>query len=319
MKGGFLILLITSLLLAGLLVFQTNYTGAATYVNPAAKGWFPANLREFYPVVVSSFVQMTFIYSVSTNFGFTYGEFSTVVWILSTAAAFVLLYLAAKLFISKRFRNISLREHFIYLGAISSVVIVALLVSLSLRYAALPRTIRSWTYVQESRYMAFIMIFLQMLAFLLIFNNWKKLRNGLWKYVGVFLIVLLSLQTLHGLYFTSKVVASDKTHFHPDKNYLAKKELIKELIKKYKTEPGRNLVFASNEKTYVNMANLYGANALYNYDPGKKIVSAKPFTLVLILTNTYSGPFTALLKTGETMPIKTIGNLSFYEYRSDRQ
>jgi hypothetical protein len=316
LRGGIVSLLITVLLLGGLLIFQTSYTGAATYVNQTGKGFYPDNLLAFYPVVIAAYVNIPFIYSASENIGLRYGQFNGVIWLLNILLLSGLIFLFVKLLIRKKFMSLSLTQHFIYIGSIVSLLIIGLLATLSLRYAPLLRPDYSWTFVQESRYMAFIVIVLQLLAFVLIFKNWSSIKNKLVKIAGFIIIMSLTIELIHGMYFTSKLLLVDKAHFHPDKNYIQQKEYIKELMQQYSND-NHDLVFTSGEKTFLNIAGLYGAKILYNFDPSKKLGSSKPFVLLIIVKNGYLAAYASLLKGDSARPIKTIGNLSFYEYRPE--
>jgi hypothetical protein len=78
-------------------------------------------------------------------------------------------------------------------------------------------------------------------------------RTGIWtnnrllKTAAFIIMILLTIETLHGLYFTGKIMIDDKAYFHPDKDYILQKDFIKELVKKHK-QSSRHLVFTGAEK-----------------------------------------------------------------------
>jgi hypothetical protein len=202
------------------------------------------------------------------------------------------------------------------MGGAISLLITILLIAFSLHYKALVRPNDYWTFVQESRYMAFIVVFLQMIVFIGLLRNTTWRKNLFSKTITLIIICLLSVETLHGIYFTGKIILSDKTYFHPDRNYILQKEFIKHYVKENKQQ-SREIIFTSVEKTYLNIAALHGASILYDIDSSKKLSSSRPFDLIIVIRNDEQQKYGSLLNADSTEQIKKIGNLSFYKYRNN--
>ena len=317
-KGGMLSLTITSLLVTALLLFQSTTTGSATFINTSGKGFFPGNLLEFYPVIIGAFANLNFIYSFLTNAGFNYGAFHIVVFISNCILLLTLVFYFIRTFLTNISRPLTTVQHFIFTGGAISLLITILLIAFSLHYKALIRPNDNWTFVQESRYMAFITMFLQMIAFICLFRNGVWRKNVVLKLTAYIIAFLLIFETLHGIYFTGKILMSDKTYFHPDKNYMLQKEFIEDFVKVNK-ENSRQLVFTSDEKTYLNIAALHGASVLYNFDSSKKLSSSRAFDLIIVIKNGQQLNYGTYLEHDSTRQIRNIGNISFYQYKSNIQ
>ena len=318
MKGGLISLTITILLVTAMLLFQSNTTGSATYINTSGKGFYPGNLLEFYPVIIGAFANLTFIYSFLTNIGLKYGALHIIIFISNCILLLTLVYYYIKSFLTNISKPLSTAQHFIFMGGAISILIAILLIAFSTHYKALIRPNDNWTFVQESRYMAFITVFVQMAAFICLFRNGVWRKNFILRTSAFIIIFLLAIETLHGMYFTGKLLTGDKTHFHPDKNYILQKEFIKDFVKENKQNT-RDLVFTSIEKTYLNIAALHGASVLYNFDSSKKLSSLRPFDLIIVIKNGEQLNYGDYLMHDSTRQIKTIGNISFYHYRNNIQ
>ena len=318
MKGGMISLTITSLSVTALLLFQSSTTGSATFINTSGKGFFPANLLEFYPVIIGAFANLTFIYSFLANTGFKYGAFHIVAFISNCILLLTLGFYYVKTFLTNISKPLTTAQHFIFIGGAISLLITILLIAFSLHYKALIRPNDNWTFVQESRYMAFITMFLQMFVFICLFRNGVWRKNVMLKTTAYIIAFLLIIETLHGIYFTGKILITDKTYFHPDKNYMLQKEFIEDFVKDNKPN-SRQLVFTSDEKTYLNIAALHGASVLYNFDSSKKLSSSRAFDLIIVIKNDQQMNYGKYLKHDSTRQIKNIGNISFYQYRNNIQ
>lgn len=318
-KGGLMASTVTIVLLVLLFFFQNQYTGSPLFINSTGKGFFPANLLEAYPVIFASFINLGFYYSVGASFGvIKYGQYAELILGLNVLLLGFLLYLFIKFFFKKRISELRIADHFIFIGGTASAFILCLLTALSLHYAPFVYPTYRWTFIKEARYMAFPLIFIQLLAFVLIFSKWQTAKNNLFKIGSVLLIVVLWLEVLHGMYFTGKILLGNKTFFSYNKDFCKQKDFINQtitgLIKKNLSSV---IVFTSTDPTFTSLANLRGAKALYNLPPQTIVSSSRPFILIVAIKEGEQHRFKNLLDNSQTRLIKKIGYLQFYEYRSN--
>ncbi|MFL5789379.1 MAG: hypothetical protein ACJ748_15065, partial [Flavisolibacter sp.] len=248
-NGGLWAFAINLLLLGALLIFQIRSTGAPIYINPVEKGYFPSNLLHLYPVIVGSFINIGFYYSIAASLGILdYGQYSELFQLLSALVIVLLVILFVKFHFKKSRQQLTLRDHYVYIGGLISLLTLLILITLSLRYGPSRNNNSEWTYVIEPRYVAFITIFLQQLVFIFIFDNWQRIRNRLLKLIGFLLLILLGLETIHGLYFTSKILITNRKNFHANKRYSEQKQFIKSYVLQLKkNHPSHDIVFFSRK------------------------------------------------------------------------
>jgi hypothetical protein len=320
-KGGMVALIVTITLLCGLLIFQQTYTGQATYLPPDLKGFFPSNLLRWYPIVTSAFTNVWFYYSLAELAGVLhYGQYFEVIWGINILLFALLLYLLARFYQKKKWSHLSLTDHYVYIGSAASLTIMALLIALSLRNAPLGKGFSRWTYLLEPRYMSFIVVFLQQLVFIFIFTHWKQIKNNVLRFTGIVIAILLSLEVIHGSYITSKIILSNKEYFHPPMKYLKQMEFIKYLIHQFKKEsPSYDIIFVSANINYCNAACLENAKTICGFEmPDNIPATLKHSILIAVVEDEEKNKFTWFVNNPSVRIIKTIDNVNFYEYRTDK-
>lgn len=317
-NAGILSMIFTVLSVTVLLIFQSYSTGTATFVNSSGTGFFPGNLLEFYPVIIGAFANLTFLYSLSTNIGLKYGALNPLIFIAHCILLLSLTLYFIKTFLANISKPLSTAMHFTLLGGCISLLVTILLIAFSLYYKALVRPNYIWTFVQEARYMAFIIVFLQMIAFISLFRNGTWRKNMLSKTTAFLIVFLLTAEVMHGMYFTGKLLFTEKDYFHPDRNYILQKEFIRDLVINNRHD-SRDIIFTGVEKTYLNIAALYGASVLYNMDSSKKLSSSRAFEMIIVIKSGEQLNYGFLLNHDSTSKINTIGNISFYQYRNNIQ
>ena len=320
-KGGIVALIVTITLLCGLLIFQQTYTGQATYLPPDLKGFFPSNLFRWYPIVTSAFTNVWFYYSLAELAGVLhYGQYFEVIWGINILLFTLLLYLLARFYQKRKWSYLSLTDHYVYIGSAASLTIMALLIALSLRNAPLGKGFSRWTYLLEPRYMSFIVVFLQQLIFIFIFTRWKQIKNNVLRFAGIVIAILLSLEVIHGSYITSKIILSNKEYFHPPMKYLKQMEFVKYLIHQFKKEsPGYDIIFVSTNINYCNAACLENAKTMCGFElPDNIPATPKHSILIAVVEDEEKNKFAWFVNKPTVRIIKTIDNVNFYEYRTDK-
>ena len=320
-KGGVVLLIATITLLCGLLFFQHIYTGQSTYLPPDLKGFFPANLLRFYPIVLSAFIKIWYYYSLAESVGvLRYGQYNEVILVINVLLSIALLYLFARFYRKKKWSNLSLRDHYVYIGSAASLTILALLTTLSLRNASSGKGLSRWTYLQEPRYMGFIVVFLQQLVFIFIFTPWKQIKKKLFRFAGIVIAILFTLEVLHGIYLTTKIIIGNKEYYQPSTNYLKQREFIKNSIHQFKKDSrGYDIILISTNSNYCNTASLEGAKSMCGFEmPDKIPATVKHCIVIAVVENGEKNKFGWFINDPSVRMIKEVANVSFYEYRDDK-
>jgi hypothetical protein len=265
--GGITTALTLCLGVIGLLLFQKLYTGTATYVIPSHTGFFPENLTRMNPFIFSSFVNLMLACSYLEKF--THIAYLT--WVdysrYTNYIPFVILLSGFGVWMMKRrFKNLTLTQHYIYIGAFTSLVTIALLAMLSLRNEAITtNTYPRWTFVEEPRYYAFITTFIQHLFFLLLLMRWKTIRSKLLKLITVLGLLLLIIEALHGFYYNTRNLVKESNRYYSDaadhRLVTYTFSVVKEMKAKY---PGKQIVITSLDPSFNNLGNMGGAIGLYD-------------------------------------------------------
>ncbi len=256
---GKITLSISLVLLAGLLFFQKTYTGSATYVYPFPVGFHPENLLRIYPFTLTPFFDIVFYSTLAAKAGIMeYGKYHNLLIYLNGIFFCALLYYGIRFFFKKQEEETSAAEHYLFNGTIISIIIILLLVALSLRYAGIP-AFRYWTYVQESRYWAFITFLLQQLIFIFIYHKWGSIKGWWWRAAGWALGLLMLFETLHGAYFTTKKALIGIPVLQQGADAVEKLGPMKQLAERvHQLYPSKMVVFASNENDFLNPLRLLG-------------------------------------------------------------
>ena len=317
LNGGLLATIATLIFIIALLIFQNQYTGAAAYINETTKGFYPGNLAQFYSVIFASFINTGFYYSVANSVSLLqYGEHAQILRLINFLIGCGLFVWLLKYFSIKKWRSVSLPDHFLFVGSITSVITIAMLAMLSLLYAPFILEDYTWTFVREARYFALPLVFLQLLFFVFIFQKWETLQSKFLKAVAIILFFFINLETLHGIYFTGKLLVNDKTVFHQNKQFIEQKIFIENLTLHLKeNNPLHQIIFTSTDATYISLASINGAKGLYGLSNNTQLASSQPFILIIMLKEAELKKFTTLLASTEAKLFKTIGNLHFFEYR----
>jgi hypothetical protein len=249
------------LLLSVLNVFflwtQQSQAGNAVYILESEKGFYPENLLRLSVFLFSSFLNPEFIcVQLSRATGLSYMTIAMPLVYAHLLCVLLILFPAIKWIRSKRLRNFTLLDHYIYLGIFCSLATILVLAFLSCRNAAAPIGVfGDWTFIAEGRYFFIPVLFVQLLVLL----TWWKKRSaaGSWLLrLARICLIALCLQTLHAIYYTAKIPFGQSVY--KKTREFETLAYYKALLKKIKNDnPGKKLVAASFDDSYAHYAGLW--------------------------------------------------------------
>lgn len=174
--------------------------------NERIAGFFPGNLKQVYPFVPASFLDLEFFGTqLSQRFHISTSFLSGITWWINFILTITLLFIFIKLITEPYKKQADQRKWFALAGGLISLAIIAALCLMSVRYKALIYKGGSlWTYATEAREYLFIMVFLQLLFILYVGSGSTLLKSSLLQKAKYVLVLVFSLQSLHGLYFSGK-------------------------------------------------------------------------------------------------------------------
>ena len=266
-KAGLQFTISTIVLTIVLFSFQQIYTGNAAYVTQAITGFFFSNLRNFYYIVISSFTNIVFDYSFLQRLHIIkFGDYYFLIWWTNLILSILLIYYFIKTASKKRVSQFSLKFHYITLGSLTCFITLFELILLSVRYKIKTKS-ETWTYIQEARYMAFIVLFLQQVYFIYIYDNWATLKTRLLKLSGYAIAFFLTIEIIHGIYFTTKILSNRNEFYNPNSIDAHVMKSIRDQIHDLKKDhPERTIYFLSSEDLFSYIANLEGAKCSFVHD-----------------------------------------------------
>lgn len=318
--SAFVMASVLAVLVFFLLQFQKQHTGDAVYIYPAQKGFYFNQALLAYPFIPGSFFDL----QLPANFfsGNTLVSYGTVMLFFK-----IIGYLALSLSLVLSltwFKNMKLNfsknlpvSIFYFLGLCACGTIVTVLFYLSLRYNSIVfrGSGRSWTFVQEFRYYAFCVVFIQLLAFLYLFNDYKRLGK-FWKTVAATLAILLCLQFSHGVYFVAKIIITKNDRFYFYETNKKQVDIMATLPLKMKQQfPGNEVIVTASDPTFCNIAGLNNYKTVYNcsfLNNVQAISSNKPLVIVAVLSKRVLKDYSSFINNPEVNLIEVIGNQYFY-------
>ena len=215
-RKGWWVFMFTGLFTVTFFVFMKLLTGHASYALPTERGFYPENILHWFPVVPSSFINIAFLTSqaihiagISLKTSLHWLEIINVIVVIP-----LLLFFLISLFRKKTFEDLSSLKLFLLLGAFASAGLFALLGYMSLTYKMQIGFINNWTYVYESRYFAFAVLFFQITFLSWYFIYFKKVfsKNAFVKILAGLCFFILFVEVTHNIYFHSKVALNFKKY-----------------------------------------------------------------------------------------------------------
>lgn len=318
-KGAYRITGTLLLAIAAILLFQKQQTGEAIYIVPVQKGLYFEHLLKTSPFIPGSFFDV----QIATTLLVTItGKSYQVLFQLATYLNLILLlflFVYSAKWLSQlklHFKKNDQSSVFILLGMSISTVIVLMLFYLSvtngMHKAAYSN--RLWTFVQESRYYAFCILFIQLVTFVYLFNRYGSLTK-FWKAIALTAAIILSLQFVHRIYYTSKLLMAknDSFYMYPDKK--RQLDLITTLPQKIKKEyPDFDIIVTSVNASFCNLSGLYNVKSVY--DPTflnhlEKLTNRKT-KIIAVLSKASLPYYSSFIKNSATQLIEVAGDQYFY-------
>ncbi len=310
-RSSFQIGFILGVLLVSLLIFQHYYTGAAFYVNTRETGFFPENLSKMYPVVPASFFDVERGLSFFSNFsGLSYIKMGKLLGYINYALLiFILVYSICCLWKNK-FQLKKDVDYFSFTGIGISLAICFFLFYLSARNSPfLSAYSPIWTYIQEFRYFAFFVLFIQLATLIFLFNRFGELSR-FWKMTSAFCALLMIFQFTFRVYSISLLLSSP-TPFYSSTIYKTETEAVTKMFKDATNKnTGYETIIASPDHDICNYAALENLKAIYIPDSiaiSNPIISSVPAKILVVVPAKMVEGYAALFR-----------NSSFHYYGQTR-
>ena len=291
-----------------LLIYQSMHSGQPVYVNPTGKGFFPAHVMEVGPLIPASLVDQEFLRVQLDQLPYmSYASAKTIIKIINY-------FLLAGLFwwIYRWLRNGPRRSLFAYIVLAVSAGIALMLLFLSLTFAPfLSEFTPFWTYVEELRYYAMVIVFLQVWLFWYFIVHRPAHPGMLYKVLRVAVLVIALIGSLHSAYYLVKQAAIKQevgTRKANEQVDIVALRAVEKLRQQYP-----DLVICSNRHELANMVSLSGAPVLYDYKAlNTPMKTSRPVMLLAILHKDFLSRFTPFLENYKPVKVAEHYELSFY-------
>ena len=249
------------------LVFIISYqkSGNSVYVIDTGRGFFPAQLIHWYPYIPSSFTNLDFLAQVINKISrIGYTDVFKIFEVLNACLLLFLLFCLLRYWFWKKIKS-DRESVFIVSGAVVSISILLLLTYFALTYKPQLYGIYLWNYNYESRYFAFIYIFLPTLVLLCISVYTSLAKNFFYKVLFFLAIGLLLIEILHGVYYNTKILAKQKDVIAIKDRVADYKQLpamLKDLQAKY---PDREILITASDQSFLHNASELEYKAIFDY------------------------------------------------------
>jgi hypothetical protein len=293
---------------AALLAYQSLHSGQPVYVNPTGKGFFPGHLLHVGPLIPASLIDQEFLLVQMDGLPFfTYTTAKQALVILNYFMLAGLIY-----WMYKWWKQTSSKGLYAYIVLVVTAAIAVLLIFLSLTFGPYLSEFQPfWTYVEELRYYAIVIVFLQIWLFWFFIVR-KPVRPGIvYRALRVAVITTALVGSLHSAYYLIKQAVIKReigTNKKNEQVSIAALNAVKELRKKY---PG--LVVCSNRHELANMVSLSGAPVMYDFNAlNGPLKTSKPVVLVAILHNDFVYRYYPFFQRYDPVKVAEHYDFSFY-------
>jgi hypothetical protein len=303
-----------------LLLFQKVQTGDAVYIIPTQKGFYFHHFFRASPFIPGSFFDLQIVTTFLSNItGKSYRAITPFLIAAGYLSLFFLLALSVQWLrrIKAHFKKELTVPVFTFIGICVSCTTILALFYLSFRNDSVkqPGYDGSWTFVEEFRYYAFCIVFIQLLAFVYLFNRYKTL-TGFWKVTAVAVAVVLTLQFMHRVYFVSKVIITKNDRFYFFTDEKKQTDLALSLPQRIQQQfPDHEVIVTSSSTTFCNFAGLNNVKTIYNPDflNNPQIISHhKPLKIIVILSKYVLPLYSKFLENPDAKLTEVIGEQYFY-------
>lgn len=316
-KKGVLIFIITSALIAGFTIFLNATTGSAGYILKTERGIFPENLIHWHPFVTASFINLPFLTSQANKIaGLSLNQTLTILEIINAIIVLLLIALFLYLLFKKKFFNSSDKfKIYLFIGFIVSSAICLSLAYLSFTYQIQSLFQHSWNYIGESRYYAFVHVFLQTAFFgwVFLYPAWKK---SLFQKAFIFgFAALLFIEVSHNIYFNTKVAINFreyKSAHYKELDFAYFNSLIDSVIKK---NPDADIVVASDNDHFnpYTAAFLDKKGIFDGANLNRTLPKVKKRTILLVVLYDYELPaYNSFLSNNNVQFLKRVLSSNYY-------
>lgn len=292
-----------------LVLYQSNNTGQAVYINPTGRGFFPEHITKMGPLIPASLADQDFMVNrVSRLLHIRFSQGHR----LMLVANYVLLAALMVLLIVWWKRAGGRHRLYTYLALVLSFATGGMLLFLSLTFAPYrSEFVTFWTYVQELRYYGIAVVFIQQLLFWYFVLRTQLHAGMLQRLMRFVMLGIMLFGIVHGAYHLTKLsvvrgqVGLNKKN---EQTVMSALEGIKKLQRQY---PG--LVICSNYQALGNIGTLTGAPVLYDYEAlNKPLAASRPVMLLAILRDDYLHRFQPFMERYKAVKVDHRYNFSFY-------
>lgn len=294
-----------------------SITGYAGYAVPTDRGFFPAHLIHWYPIVPGSFVNVPFLTSQAIKItGLPLETIMKCLEVINVITILVLVAVFIYLFFNKRFlATLTPFKWFLVTGFFATAATFASLGYLSLTYELQRSITHTWTYVYDHRYYVHTVLFIQMIFLGWIFLYGNTIKNWLMKFIVAAFSMGLFVEVTHTIYFHTKVALNFKKYksaVYREQDYVYFFNLIDELEKNY---PDHQIWAASpGDDYYPYVATYKGHTGIM--DPAslktKKPVVKKQTLLALMLYDHEIALYNDFLSRSRILVTHKIANYNYY-------
>lgn len=259
-------------LIAGVSVFvflmlflSYQYSGNPVYVVETGRGFFPGQLVHWYPYIPASFINIDFLAQLVARLpGIGYTDAFKIFEVVNVVLLLILMFCLLRYWFWKKI-EMGNSSVFIVSGTIISLSILVILAYFALTYKPQLYGIYLWNYNYESRYFAFIYIFLPALVLLCLSRYQSLLERFLYRTLLFTGITLMVIELAHGVYYNAKIVAKREDVVavkHRVADYRQFPTMLNELQARY---PGRNIIITASDQSFLHNASQLGYKAIFDY------------------------------------------------------
>jgi len=319
-KKGLISLVFVSFFIITFLIILKSMTGSAGYVVETGRGFFPGNIIHWAPFIFESFINAPFItIQLKNTAGISPEQSLNLLEVINSIMMVCLLCVFLYLFFKKLFFKSN--DYFRWFLLFGIFISSAACLSLSfLTVTNKPQTELGfeWNYQIDSRYFAFINLYLQIafIGWVFLYPSWKK--NIFQKTIVCIFSTLLFIEITHNIYFYTKAALNPAKYSlsptddpeDPDYDYF-----IRILQSTERNNPGAEIyVVADNDEMYPLMANYFRHKGIYEFNLLTSTLPWKKQTiLILALYDPEMKSYQPFLDAEKTQFLNRINNVNFYK------
>ena len=262
--GSWLLLFVVSFII--IMLFLSSWlNGNSLYVIDTGRGIFFDQLIHWYPYIPAAFINIDFVAQLIARVtGVNYIDAFIFLEVVNIIFFLLLIFQLSRWFLFKRIQ-LNNSSIFIISGTAISLCILSLLAYFALTYKPQLYGIYLWNYNYESRYFAFIYIFLPILILLFLSFYTSFLKNIIFKCILFTAAFLLFIEVAHGVYYNVKIFTR-----HQDvlaikdrvADYVQFPGMLKELGTKY---PQYEILISASDQSFLHNASQLGYKAIFDY------------------------------------------------------